>query len=76
MEKNLKNNKTEEAVSDFEQLTLYSNIAIENADKNHNVNAKKLEKTEQVEKQMNEAAKNLDFENCLFYYCKAIGSWG
>lgn len=53
--KKLKNNKTEEAASDFEQLTLYSNIAIENADENHNVNAKKLEKTEQVKKQMNEA---------------------
>lgn len=55
--KNLKNNKTEEAVSDFEQLTLYSNIAIENADENHNVNAKKLEKAELVVTQMNEALK-------------------
>lgn len=53
----LKDNKSSEAVKDFEKLELYSETAVKNADEGHNANAKKAVKKEKIEAQMNDALK-------------------
>lgn len=53
----LKDNKSSEAVKDFEKLELYSETAVKNADEGHNANAKEAVKKEKIETQMNDALK-------------------